>query len=73
MKIVSIRQSGSPTQAEVIDALDSEIDAMWGLIGCLQTISTEHAGDPYIGGALRLANAHLDGLAAIRREAMQSA
>ena len=46
---------------------------MWGLIGCLQTISTEYSGDPLIGGALRLANIHIDSLSAIRRDLMQSA
>ena len=66
MKTVSIRESGSPTQAEVVDALDSEIDAVWGLVACLQTIFTEHSGDPYIKAALRLANGHLDALSAIR-------
>ena len=59
-------ESGSPTQAEVVDALDSEIDAVWGLVACLQTIFTEHSGDPYIKAALRLANGHLDALSAIR-------
>ena len=29
--------------------------AVWTLIAALQTILTEHAGDPYIKGALRLA------------------
>jgi hypothetical protein len=43
------------------------------LIGCLQTISTEYSGDPLIGGALRLANNHIDSLSAIRRDLMQSA
>ena len=66
MKPVSIRESGSPTQTEVVDALDSEIDAVWGLVACLQTIFTEHSGDPYIKAALRLANGHLDALSAIR-------
>jgi len=66
MKTVSIRESGSQTQAEVVDALDSEIDAVWGLVACLQTIFTEHSGDPYIKAALRLANGHLDALSAIR-------
>ena len=58
---------------DIADRLDEAIDHVWGLIGCLQTISTEYSGDPLIGGALRLANDHIDGLSAIRRDLMQSA
>ena len=57
-----------PTKLDVIDALDAEIDTVWALIAALQTIFTEHDGDPHIKGALRLANSHLDALAAIRRD-----
>jgi hypothetical protein len=53
---------------DVIDALDAEIDTVWALIAALQTIFTEHDSDPHIKGALRLANSHLDALAAIRRD-----
>jgi hypothetical protein len=53
---------------DIADALDAEIDTMWGLVAALQTIFGEHAGDPFIRGALRLANSHLDALAAIRRD-----
>jgi hypothetical protein len=66
-KIVPIHDP-SISAPDVADALDAEIDAMWGLIAALQTISTEHSGDPYIKGALRLANSHLDALATIRRD-----
>jgi len=65
-KIVPIRHSSD--QLDIADALDGEIDTMWGLVACLQTIYTEHRGDPFIRGALRLANAHIDGLSAIRRD-----
>jgi hypothetical protein len=40
---------------------------VWGVIAALQWILTEHGGEPYINGALRLANNHLDALTAIRR------
>jgi len=65
-KIVSIHDNS--TEPDIADALDAEIDSMWALVACLQTIFTEHSGDPYIKGALRLANNHLDALAAIRRD-----
>ena len=58
----------SVSAPDIADALDAEIDAMWGLIAALQTIFTEHSGDAYIKGALRLANSHLDALARIRRD-----
>jgi hypothetical protein len=34
-------------------------------------IFTEHVGDPYLKGALRLANSHLDALATIRRDVVR--
>jgi hypothetical protein len=67
MTIVTIRDS-EINAVGIADALDAEIDSMWGLIGVLQTILTEHDGDPYIRGALRLANGLLDDLSAIRRD-----
>jgi hypothetical protein len=69
-KVVEIRPpDGQPGSAvDIADALDAEIDTMWGLVAALQTIFGEHQGDPYIKGALRLANTHLDALAAIRRD-----
>jgi hypothetical protein len=69
-KIVQTRPADwEPGSAvDIADALDAEIDTVWGLIAALQTIFTEHDGDPHIKGALRLANSHLDALAAIRRD-----
>jgi hypothetical protein len=52
----------------ITDALDREIETVWGVIAALQWILTEHGDEPYINGALRLANNHLDALAAIRRD-----
>jgi hypothetical protein len=69
MAVVSIYDPDGSVQLEdIADALDAEIDSTWGLVACLQTILTEHDGDPYIKGALRLANSHLDALTAIRRD-----
>jgi len=67
-KVISVHDEDSPTKLDVSDALDAEIDTAWALIAALQTIFTEHDGDPHIKGALRLANSHLDALAAIRRD-----
>jgi len=53
---------------EIADALDREIETVWGVIAALQWILTEHDHEPYINGALRLANNHLDALSAIRRD-----
>jgi len=64
-EIVPIRDN--PTGVDIADALDAEIDSMSGIIAVLQTIFTEHY-NPYIRGALRLANCHLDALATIRRD-----
>jgi hypothetical protein len=68
--IIPIHDTSIPA-ADIADRLDEEIDHVWGLIGCLQTISTEYSGDPLIGGALRLANNHIDSPSAIRRDLMQ--
>ena len=64
---IPVHDEDGPTKVDVIDALDAEIDTVWGLIAALQTIFTEHDGDPHIKGALRLANSHLDA-ATIRRD-----
>ena len=53
---------------EIADALDREIETVWGVIAALQWMLAEHGGEPYINGALRLANNHLDALSAIRRD-----
>jgi hypothetical protein len=66
-KIVPIHDP-SISALDIADALDAEIDAMWGLIAAHQTIFTEHSGDPHIKGALRLANRYLDALTTIRRD-----
>jgi hypothetical protein len=69
MAVVPIHDPDSSVQLDgVADALDAEIDTVWALIASLQTILTEHYGDPYIKGALRLANGLLDDLSAIRRD-----
>jgi hypothetical protein len=67
-KVIPVHDEDVATRVEVIDALDAEIDTVWALIAALQTIFTEHDGDPHIKGALRLANSHLDALSAIRRD-----
>jgi hypothetical protein len=67
-KVITVHDEDVPSKLDVIDALDAEIDTIWALIATLQTIFTEHDGDPHIKGALRLANSHLDALAAIRRD-----
>ena len=51
---------------EIADALDREIETVWGVIAALQWMLAEHGGEP--NGALRLANNHLDALSAIRRD-----
>ena len=53
---------------DIADALDREIETVWGVIAALQWILTEHGDEPYINGALGLANSHLDALSAIRRD-----
>ena len=53
---------------DTADALDRDIETVWGVIAALQWMLTEHGGEPYINGALRLANNHLDALSAIRRD-----
>jgi hypothetical protein len=69
MTVVTIHDPDSSVQLDdITDALDAEIDTVWALIASLQTILTEHDGDPYIKGALRLAHGLLDDLSAIRRD-----
>jgi hypothetical protein len=59
--------SGTDT-LDIADALDAEIDTVWGIIAALQAVLIEYSGDPLIKGTLRLANTHLDALSAIRRD-----
>jgi hypothetical protein len=70
MKSVPIpeKDDGLPTKLDIADAIAREIDAMWGLIGTLQTIYTETECDAYARGALRIAYAHLDSLCAIQHD-----
>jgi hypothetical protein len=68
-KIVSICENDNMRSATVnaVDALDREIDAVWGLIAIIEVIHREIGGDHYASGALRVAHNHLDALIAIRR------
>lgn len=70
MKIVSNRENDDSLSAklDIADAIAREVDAMWGLIGTLQTIYTETGCDAYARGALRIAHAHLDSLCAIQHD-----
>jgi hypothetical protein len=40
---------------DVADAIDREIETVWGVIAALQCILAEHGDEPYINGALCLA------------------
>jgi hypothetical protein len=68
-KIVSFPENGNLRSAMVnaVDALDREIDAVWGLIAIIEVLNRESRDDNYAGGALRVAHNHLDALIAIRR------
>jgi hypothetical protein len=57
-------QEGSTVDA--VDALDREIDFVWGLTAIIETILREN-DDHYARGALTLAHRHPDGLSDIRR------
>jgi hypothetical protein len=69
MKIVSISENDKlrHTTINTIDALDREIDAVWGLIAIIEVLVRESRDDHYASGALRVAHNHLDALGAIRR------
>jgi hypothetical protein len=68
-KIVSISENDQQRSATInaIDALDREIDAVWGLIAIIEVLDRESRNNQYAGGALRVAHNHLDALIAIRR------
>jgi hypothetical protein len=68
MKIVSISESDKLRSATMnaVDALDREIDAVWGLIAIIEVMGRESRDDNYARGALRVAHNHLDALIAIR-------
>jgi hypothetical protein len=68
-KIVSICQNENLHSATVnaVDALDREIDAVWGLIAIIEILDRESRENQYASGALRVAHNHLDALIGIRR------
>lgn len=68
MKVVSISENDKLRSATIraVDALDREIDAVWGLIAIIEVVGRESRDDHYASGALRVAHNHLDALIAIR-------
>jgi hypothetical protein len=68
-KIFSISENDKQRSATInaIDALDREIDAVWGLIAIIEVLDRESRNNQYASGALRVAHNHLDALIAIRR------
>jgi hypothetical protein len=68
-KIVSICENDHLHSATInaVDALDREIDAVWGLIAIIEVLDRESRDNHYASGALRVAHNHLDALIAIRR------
>jgi hypothetical protein len=68
-KVVSVYENDNLRSATVnaIDALDREIDAVWGLIAIIEVLDRESRNDHYASGALRVAHNHLEALIAIRR------
>jgi hypothetical protein len=68
LKIVPISDDGKFRSATVkaVDALDGEIDAVWGLIAIIEVLNRESRDDRFASGALRVAHNHLDALIAIR-------
>jgi hypothetical protein len=69
-KVVSVYENDNLSSAAVnaIDALDREIDAVWGLIAIIEVLDRESRNDHYASGALRVAHNHLDALISIRRD-----
>jgi hypothetical protein len=69
-KVVSVYKNDDLHSATVnaVDALDREIDAVWGLIAIIEVLDRETRNDHYASGALRVAHNHLDALVAIRRD-----
>ena len=67
-KVVSVYENDNLRSATVnaIDALDREIDAVWGLTAIIEVLNRESHNDHYASGALRVAHNHLDALIAIR-------
>ena len=69
-KVVSVCENDNLRSATVnaVDALDREIDAVWGLIAIIEVLDRESRNDHYASGALRVAHNHLEALIAIRRD-----
>jgi hypothetical protein len=69
-KVISVYENDNLRSATVnaVDALDREIDAVWGLIAIIEVLDRESRNDHYASGALRVAHNHLDALVAIRRD-----
>jgi hypothetical protein len=69
-KVVSVYKNDDLHSATVnaVDALDREIDAVWGMIAIIEVLDRESRNDHYASGALRVAHNHLDALVAIRRD-----
>ena len=67
-KVVSIYENDNLRSATVnaVDALDREIDAVWGLIAIIEVLNRESRNDHYASGALHVAHNHLEALIAIR-------
>ena len=66
-KIVSIYENDDLRSVKAVDALDREINAVWGLIAIIEVLDRESRDNHYASGALRVAHNHLDALIAIRR------
>ena len=68
-KIVSICENENLRSATInaVDALDREIDTVWGLIAIIEVLDRESRDHHYASGALRVAHNHLAALIAIRR------
>ncbi|MFY9836535.1 MAG: hypothetical protein WAK55_08700 [Xanthobacteraceae bacterium] len=68
MKIVSISENDKVRSVTVnaVDALDREIDAVWGLIAIIEVLDRESRDNHYASGGLRVTHNHLDALIAIR-------
>jgi hypothetical protein len=67
-KIVSLCENDNVRSVSVkaVDAIDREIDAVWGLIAIIEILDRESRDNHYASGALRVAHNHLDALIAIR-------
>jgi hypothetical protein len=67
-KIVSLCENDDVRSVSVkaIDAIDREIDAVWGLIAIIEILDRESRDNHYASGALCVAHNHLDALIAIR-------